>query len=69
MIMPAEPKVGDVYRPENIPGFVFEEVTVKAVDRTLAGPLGPVEGGLVVEELHMDDTKEVKTSRPGTASS
>ena len=54
MIMPADPQVGDVYRPENIPGFVFEEVTVKAVGRTLDGPLGPVEGGLVIEELHMD---------------
>jgi hypothetical protein len=32
MIMPSEPMVGDVYRPENIPGLVFEEVTVKAVD-------------------------------------
>ena len=26
MIMPARPRVGDVYRPENIPGLVFEEV-------------------------------------------
>ena len=44
MIMPADPQVGDVYRPENIPGFVFEEVTVKAVDETLDGPLGPGRG-------------------------
>jgi hypothetical protein len=65
MIMPADPKVGDVYRPENIPGFVFEEVTVKGVGRTLAGPLGPVEGGLVIEELHMDGNTERKTFGPG----
>ncbi len=65
MIMPADPQVGDVYRPENIPGFVFEEVTVKAVARTLDGPLGPVEGGLVIEELHMDNTTEGKTFGPG----
>jgi hypothetical protein len=39
MIMPADPTIGDVYRPENIPGFVFEEVTVKSVDETLRGPL------------------------------
>jgi hypothetical protein len=65
MIMPADPKVGDVYRPENIPGLVFEEVTVKAVDRTLKGPLGPVEGGLVIEELHLlDGSKEGKTFAP-----
>ena len=65
MIMPADPQVGDVYRPENIPGFVFEEVTVKAVGQTLDGPLGPVEGGLLIEELHMDNSTEAKTFGPG----
>jgi hypothetical protein len=65
MIMPADPHVGDVYRPENIPGFVFEEVTVKAVGKTLDGPLGPVDGGLEIEELHMDGTTEGKTFGPG----
>jgi hypothetical protein len=65
MIMPSDPKVGDVYRPENIPGFVFEEVTVKSTDKTLYGPLGPIHGGLVVEELHMDGTTEDKTFAPG----
>jgi hypothetical protein len=65
MIMPSDPKVGDVYRPENIPGFVFEEVTVKSTDKTLDGPLGPIHGGLVVDELHMDGTTEDKTFAPG----
>ncbi len=50
MIMPAHPEVGDVYRPENIPGFVFEEVTVMAVDQTVEGPTGPVEGALVIQD-------------------
>ncbi len=44
MIMPANPQVGDVYRPENIPGFVFEEVTVQSVDETVDGPFGPIDG-------------------------
>jgi hypothetical protein len=65
MIMPADPKVGDVYRPENIPGFVFEEVTVKSTGKTVAGPLGPVDGAIVVEELHMDGKTEDKTFAPG----
>jgi hypothetical protein len=65
MIMPADPAVGDVYRPENIPGFVFEEVTVKSGDETLRGPLGAIDGGLVVEELHMDGATEAKTFAPG----
>ncbi|MBA2312163.1 MAG: hypothetical protein H0V97_05090 [Actinobacteria bacterium] len=65
MIMPADPKVGDIYRPENIPGFVFEEVTVKAVDQTVDGPRGPVEGAIRVEELLMDGTTEDKIFAPG----
>jgi hypothetical protein len=65
MIMPADPQVGDVYRPENIPGLVFEEVTVEATDRTVAGPRGPVDGAIVVGELHMDGKRESKTFAPG----
>ncbi|MGH2488366.1 MAG: hypothetical protein ACRDFR_01935, partial [Candidatus Limnocylindria bacterium] len=65
MIMPADPQVGDVYRPENIPGLVFEEVTVKEVAQTLDGPIGPIEDGLVVTELHMDGATEDKTFAPG----
>lgn len=64
MIMPADPRIGDIYRPENIPGFVFEEVTVTSVDQTLDGPLGAIDGGLVIEELHMDGTTEDKTFAP-----
>jgi uncharacterized membrane protein len=65
MIMPSDPHVGDVYRPENIPGFVFEEVTVKSTGKTVAGPLGPIDGAIVVEELHMDGNTEDKTFAPG----
>jgi hypothetical protein len=65
MIMPADPKVGDVYRPENIPGLVFEEVTVKATGKKLDGPVGPIDGGLLVQELHMDGGTEGKTFAPG----
>jgi hypothetical protein len=60
MIMPANPQVGDVYRPENIPGLVFEEVIVQQVDQTLDGPFGPVSGGIVVEEHHADGGSETK---------
>jgi hypothetical protein len=65
MIMPARPRVGNVYRPENIPGLVVEEVTVKAVDRTVHSPHGPVAGAIVVEELHQDGTREDKIFAPG----
>lgn len=65
MIMPAHPKVGDAYRTENTPGIAFEEVTVKKVGKTLKGPLGPIEGGLVAQELHMDGKTEGKLFAPG----
>jgi hypothetical protein len=65
MIMPASPEVGDVYRPEDVPGIGFEEVTVKSVGQTVDGPRGPVEGAIVVTELHDDNTTEDKTFAPG----
>jgi hypothetical protein len=65
MIMPANPKVGDVYRTENAPGIVFEEVTVKSVSETVRGPSGPVSGAMIASELHSDGTSEDKIFAPG----
>ena len=64
MIMPGKPQVGDVYRPENLPGVVFEEVTVKDTGVTVDGPVGPVRDAIVVTELHADGTTEDKTFAP-----
>jgi hypothetical protein len=65
MIMPAHPEVGDVYRTENVPGIVFEEVTVKSVGGTVTGPHGRVKGAMVASELHTDGTREDKIFAPG----
>ncbi len=65
MIMPANPAVGDVYRPENIPGFVFEETTVLAIDLTVSGPQGPITGAIEVLEHGQDDSLETKVFAPG----
>lgn len=65
MIMPAEPKVGNVYRTENMPGIAFEEVTVIAMNETLDGPFGPVKGGMVGRELHFGGGTEDKQFGPG----
>jgi hypothetical protein len=65
MIMPGAPKVGDAFRPENIAGLVFEEVTVKEVGKTVVGPRGPVRGAIVTRELHDDGTTEEKVFAPG----
>jgi hypothetical protein len=60
MIMPAHPKPGDVFRLENIPGIVFEEVTVKAVNTRLHG----VRGALLADELHSDGSIDRKVYAP-----
>jgi hypothetical protein len=65
MIMPGDPQVGDVYRPENIPGVVFEEVRIKTVGKTVQGPSGPVSGAVIAAELHADGAREDKTFAPG----
>lgn len=65
MIMPGHPRVGDVYRTENIPGLIFEEVTVKEVGATRPGPVGPVQGVMVGRELHMEGDLEDKAFAPG----
>ena len=65
MIMPAHPQVGDVYRSENAPGLVFEEVTVRKVGVTVTGPTGRVSGAMIGSELHSDGTREDKTFAPG----
>ena len=65
MIMPAEPRVGNVYRSENAPGIAFEQIRVETVDQQLAGPSGNISGAIEVTELHMDNTTEQKTFAPG----
>jgi hypothetical protein len=66
MIMPADPQVGEAFRPENIPDFVFEEVVVSSVDVTVDGPEGPVAGAIIGTENHlMEGHFEDKTFAPG----
>ena len=65
MVMPAHPKVGDVFRVENVIGIVFEELTVTKVDQTLDGPNGPVTGAIVVDELGAGGGHSEKTLAPG----
>jgi hypothetical protein len=65
MIMPAKPAVGNVYRPENAPEVVFEEVRVEKVDQEVAGPNGNISGAIEVSELHMDGKREGKIFAPG----
>lgn len=65
MIMPANPQVGHVWRPENVCGLVFEEVAVTTTGVTVNGPRGTIAGAIVTDELHMDGSREDKTFAPG----
>jgi len=65
MIMPAAPQVGDVFRAENVTGVVFEEITVTAIDQTVDGPRGPVDGAVIMQELHLDGSVSDKVFAPG----
>jgi hypothetical protein len=65
MIMPGDPKVGDVHRAENIPAIAFEEVAIKRTNVTVHGPRGPVHGAMVARELHDDGTYSDKVFAPG----
>ena len=65
MIMPGQPALGMAHRSENIPGLVFEEVTIRRTGVTVQGPRGPVAGAIVGRELHDDGTREDKIFAPG----
>jgi hypothetical protein len=65
MIMPGNPRVGQAFRTENIPGKVFEEVTVKTTGTTVSAPYGPIDGAMVGQELHDDGMKSDKVFAPG----
>ena len=54
-----------MYRPENVPEVVFEEVRVDKVDMNVPGPSGNISGAMEVNELHMDGTREGKIFAPG----
>ena len=68
MIMPG-PAVGDVNRPENIPGLVFEEVTIKESGKTVHGPRGSVQERSSAASCTTTARVRTSSSRPATASS
>jgi len=60
LIMPANPVVGQVFRPENFFPVVFEEDTVVSLMQPARTPLGPINNGLLIHELLLDGTEELK---------
>jgi len=65
LIMPANPVVGQVFNAENFFPVVFEEDTVVSLMQASRTPLGPIANGLLIHELLLDGTEELKIYAPG----
>lgn len=60
VIMPAHPAVGQVFHPENFRPVVWEEDTVISLMEATRTPQGPINNGLLIHELLLDGTEELK---------
>jgi hypothetical protein len=66
LFMPADPEVGDVWKPENVPALDIEETdTVRKVGKTVTVEAGRFEGCIKVKELDFDGETEKKYYAPG----
>jgi hypothetical protein len=65
LFMPANPEVGDEFRPEDVPGGPQEIDTVHAVDRNVKVPAGENAGCVEIRELSLPDQRETKWYAPG----
>jgi uncharacterized membrane protein YkoI len=60
VIMPADPKVGDTFRPEDVPSITTEDDEVLALTETVTVPAGTYENCLKVKEVLSDGGIEYK---------
>jgi hypothetical protein len=60
VIMPAQPKVGDKFRPEDVPPITTEDDEVLAASETVTVPAGNYESCLKVKEVLSDGSVEYK---------
>jgi hypothetical protein len=65
LIMPAQPKVGQVFNPENHPGIVFETDEIMSLTEKTTTPDGPVDNALLIKEILMDGSIEHKVNASG----
>jgi hypothetical protein len=64
LFMPANPEVGDEFRPEDVPGGPQEIDTVHGVDRNVKVPAGKYSGAIEIHELSLPDQRETKWYGP-----
>lgn len=60
LIMPAQPEVGQIFNPENLPGVVYETDEILSLTEKTTTPAGPIDNGLLVKETLMDGSIEYK---------
>ncbi len=60
VIMPANPMVNQVFHPENFRPLVWEEDTVVSLMQAVQTPQGLINNGLLIHELLLDNTEELK---------
>jgi hypothetical protein len=65
MVMPAQPAVGDVFHPANVPGVALDEATVLSTTEHVETAHGPVDDAVLIEVHHLDGTVERDTFVPG----
>jgi hypothetical protein len=61
----ANPEIGDVFKPEDVPGGPQETDTVRRTDRTVKVPAGRFTGCLEIGEVSLPDSRETKWYAPG----
>jgi len=66
LFMPAQPQVGDVFKPEDLFPVVDETVTVQRIHQTVTVPAGKFVDAIEVQETtRLGDAPEVKWYAPG----
>ena len=65
VIVPANPRVGDKFQAENVPGITREDDEVVSVSETVTGPAGTFTNCLKIKETLSDGEIEFKYYAPG----
>jgi hypothetical protein len=65
VLMPAQPKAGDKFKPEDVPKVTWEEDEVVALGETVSVPAGKFTGCVKIREKLSDGKTEFKYYAPG----
>jgi len=66
VFMPADPELGDIYKPEDLYPIVDETDVIEGVDLDVRVPAGKYDGAISVEEsTRLDPNTEIKWYAPG----